>query len=122
MILRESDGSQELLPSSPARGEDPRKKFAVILLLSRSDTDVLSAHVADDVVPDRYANPARLVVDDLPALVEGVVLEGLAVVRLLAGRPARDGDLDGLLAVPRSDVGEIAVCTLTGIARERGVA
>jgi len=37
------DGSQELLSSSPARGEDPRKKCAVILFLPRSDIDPLSA-------------------------------------------------------------------------------
>jgi cobaltochelatase CobN len=110
------------LPSSPARGEDPRKKFAVILLLSSSDSEVLSARASYDVVPYRYANPARLLVDDLPALVEGLVLADLAFVRLLAGGPDQDGGPDALMAVPRSGVGEIAVSTLTGIARERGVA
>jgi len=94
----------------------------VILLLSISDTDLVSARAAHDVVPCRCVNPARPLVDDLPGLVAGVDLADLVVVRLLGGRRARDGGLDALLAVPSLDVGEIAAGTPTRIARERGVA
>jgi hypothetical protein len=107
------------LPSSPARGEDPRKKFAVILLLSASDTDLLGARAAFDVEPYRNANPARSLVDDLPALVEGA---DLAVAGLLGGRTAQDGGPEALVGVPRSGVDEIADGTFTTIASERGVA
>jgi len=68
----------------------------VILLLSTSDTDLLSARASDGDY--RLGNPARLTTDDLPALVDGV---DLVVVRLLGGRRAWADGLDALLAGPR---------------------
>jgi cobaltochelatase CobN len=68
----------------------------VILLLSTSDTDLLSARSCDGDY--RLGNPARLTEDDVPALVEGV---DLVVVRLLGGRRAWEEGLDALLAGPR---------------------
>ncbi|MFI8304742.1 cobaltochelatase subunit CobN [Streptomyces sp. NPDC085927] len=76
--------------SSGERSTHPR-----ILLLSTSDTDLLSARAADGPVPYRFANPSRLPLDDLPALLEGV---GLVVVRLLGGLRAWEDGLDLLLA------------------------
>ncbi|TDC58776.1 cobaltochelatase subunit CobN [Actinomadura sp. KC345] len=67
-----------------------------VLLLSTSDTDLLSARASGAAY--RLGNPARLAVDDLPALVEGT---GLVVVRLLGGRRAWEDGLDALLAGPR---------------------
>ncbi|TYB55973.1 cobaltochelatase subunit CobN [Nonomuraea sp. PA05] len=66
-----------------------------VLLLSTSDTDLLSARAS--TVPYRLGNPARLVPGDLPALLEGVEL---VVVRLLGGRRAWAEGLDALLAGP----------------------
>ncbi|MFF8729773.1 cobaltochelatase subunit CobN [Streptomyces sp. NPDC015171] len=66
-----------------------------ILLLSTSDTDLLSARAAGGPVGYRFANPARLVLDDLPALLDGV---GLVVVRLLGGLKAWQDGIDLLLA------------------------
>jgi cobaltochelatase CobN len=68
----------------------------VILLLSTSDTDLLSARAAG--AGYRLGNPARLTVDDLPALLDGV---DLVIVRLLGGRRAWEDGLDALLAGPR---------------------
>ncbi|CAM5614118.1 hypothetical protein SHIRM173S_04196 [Streptomyces hirsutus] len=76
--------------SSGERSTHPR-----ILLLSTSDTDLLSARAADGPVAYRFANPSRLPLDDLPALLEGV---GLVVVRLLGGLRAWEEGLDLLLA------------------------
>lgn len=67
----------------------------MILLLSTSDTDLLSARAADGPVPYRFANPSRLPLDDLPALLDGV---DLVVVRLLGGLRAWQDGLDLLLA------------------------
>ncbi|MDI3417754.1 cobaltochelatase subunit CobN [Streptomyces luteolus] len=67
----------------------------MILLLSTSDTDLLSARAADGPVPYRFANPSRLSLDELPALLDGV---GLVVVRLLGGIRAWQDGLDLLLA------------------------
>ncbi len=78
-------------PAPPPIG-DPR----VILLLSTSDTDLLSARASG--ADYRLANPARLGVDDLPALLDGV---DLVVVRILGGRRAWEDGLDALLAGPR---------------------
>ncbi|MGW3401621.1 hypothetical protein, partial [Streptomyces zhihengii] len=55
---------------------------ARVLLLSTSDTDLLSARAAGGPVGYRFANPARLPLDDLPGLLEGT---DLVVVRLLGG-------------------------------------
>jgi cobaltochelatase CobN len=68
----------------------------VILLLSTSDTDLLSARASDGDY--RLGNPARLSVDELPGLVDGT---DLVVVRLLGGRRAWEDGLDALLAGPR---------------------
>ncbi|MFE1325103.1 cobaltochelatase subunit CobN [Streptomyces sp. NPDC058741] len=67
----------------------------MILLLSTSDTDLLSARAADGPVPYRFANPARLPLDDLPGLLDGA---DLVVVRLLGGIRAWQDGLDLLLA------------------------
>ncbi|MGX1974132.1 cobaltochelatase subunit CobN [Streptomyces kronopolitis] len=67
----------------------------MLLLLSTSDTDLLSARAAAGPVPYRLANPARLDVTELPALLEGV---DLVVVRLLGGIRAWQEGLDLLLA------------------------
>ncbi|WP_084958905.1 cobaltochelatase subunit CobN [Thermoactinospora rubra] len=67
-----------------------------VLLLSTSDTDLLSARASGAAY--RLGNPARLAVDDLPALLEGT---DLVVVRVLGGRRAWEEGLDRLLAGPR---------------------
>ncbi|GHI91960.1 cobaltochelatase subunit CobN [Streptomyces olivaceus] len=79
-----------MLPSSGGPLASPR-----ILLLSTSDTDLLSARAAGGPVPYRFANPSRLPLDDLPGLLDGV---GLVVVRLLGGLRAWEEGLDLLLA------------------------
>ncbi|MFJ8586411.1 cobaltochelatase subunit CobN [Streptomyces sp. NPDC093595] len=66
-----------------------------ILLLSHSDTDLLSARAAGGPVAYRFANPARLPLDDLPALLDGA---DLVVVRLLGGIRAWEEGLDALRA------------------------
>jgi cobaltochelatase CobN len=68
----------------------------VILLLSTSDTDLLSARASG--AGYRLGNPARLAADDLPELLHDVQL---VVVRLLGGRRAWAEGLDLLLAGPR---------------------
>ncbi|MEU1194698.1 cobaltochelatase subunit CobN [Streptomyces sp. NPDC005813] len=77
--------------SSGERAPDPHE----ILLLSTSDTDLLSARAADGPVAYRFANPARLALDELPVLLDGV---DLVVVRLLGGIRAWQDGLDLLLA------------------------
>ncbi|WKU47982.1 cobaltochelatase subunit CobN [Streptomyces sp. VNUA116] len=80
----------------------------MILLLSTSDTDLLSARAAaahGGPVAYRLANPARLALDDLPELLEGT---DLVVVRLLGGIRAWQEGLDLLLA------GDRPVVVLTG--------
>ncbi|MFI6737036.1 cobaltochelatase subunit CobN [Nonomuraea sp. NPDC050451] len=67
-----------------------------VLLLSTSDTDLLSARASGAAY--RLGNPARLAAEDLPALLEGV---DVVVVRLLGGRRAWEEGLDALLAGPR---------------------
>ncbi|NKY51746.1 cobaltochelatase subunit CobN [Nocardia vermiculata] len=63
----------------------------MILLLSTSDTDLLSARACR--ADYRLANPARLLVEDLPELLSGV---DLVVVRILGGRRAWEEGLDAL--------------------------
>ena len=65
----------------------------MFLLLSTSDTDLLSARASGAAY--RPANPARTGVDDLPALLDGV---DLVIVRILGGRRAWEDGLDALLA------------------------
>ncbi|WP_306205058.1 cobaltochelatase subunit CobN [Actinoplanes sp. RD1] len=67
----------------------------MFLLLSTSDTDLLSARASGREW--RLGNPARTAVEDLPALTEGV---DLVVVRILGGRRAWEEGLDALLAGP----------------------
>ncbi|MEU6737599.1 cobaltochelatase subunit CobN [Streptosporangium sandarakinum] len=67
-----------------------------VLLLSTSDTDLLSARASG--AGYRLGNPARLLTDDIPGLVEGA---DLVVVRLLGGRRAWEEGLNALLAGPR---------------------
>ncbi|WP_306318361.1 MULTISPECIES: cobaltochelatase subunit CobN [unclassified Streptomyces] len=70
-----------------------------LLLLSTSDTDLLSAraaNAADAPVAYRFANPSRIDVEtDLPGLLDGVEL---VVVRLLGGVRAWQDGIDRLLA------------------------
>ncbi|MER5323919.1 cobaltochelatase subunit CobN [Streptosporangium roseum] len=70
--------------------------WRVILLLSTSDTDLLSARASG--ADYRLGNPARLTAGDLPPLLDGA---DLVVVRLLGGRRAWEEGLDALLAGPR---------------------
>jgi cobaltochelatase CobN len=67
----------------------------MILLLSTSDTDLLSARASGRDF--RLGNPARTAVDDLPALLDGV---DVVVVRILGGRRAWEEGLDALLGSP----------------------
>ncbi|RLL68057.1 cobaltochelatase subunit CobN [Streptomyces sp. Z26] len=75
----------------------------MLLLLSTSDTDLLSARAAQGPVPYRFANPSRIALDggsdgrpdDLTALLDGAEL---VVVRLLGGVRAWQDGLDRLLA------------------------
>ncbi|MGW4960646.1 cobaltochelatase subunit CobN [Nonomuraea sp. NPDC004186] len=66
-----------------------------VLLLSTSDTDLLSARASGAAY--RLGNPARLAAEELPALLEGA---DVVVVRLLGGRRAWEEGLDALLAGP----------------------
>ena len=70
----------------------PRRNL-VILLLSTSDTDLLSARSAD--AEFRLANPSRLDVAELPGLLEGV---RIVVVRILGTPRTWQDGLDTLLA------------------------
>ncbi|WP_328466298.1 cobaltochelatase subunit CobN [Streptomyces sp. NBC_00448] len=81
----------------PAALSDPRGQGhrESVLLLSTSDTDLLSARAAGGPAPYRFANPTRLALEDLPGLLEGA---GLVVVRLLGGLRAWQEGLDALLA------------------------
>ncbi|MFI1678512.1 cobaltochelatase subunit CobN [Streptomyces sp. NPDC020607] len=67
----------------------------MLLLLSTSDTDLLSARAAGGPVDYRFANPSRLDLGELPALLDGV---DLVVVRLLGGVRAWQDGLDQLIA------------------------
>ncbi|GGO53571.1 cobaltochelatase CobN [Streptomyces daqingensis] len=70
----------------------------MILLLSTSDTDLLSARSAAGPVPYRYANPSRLTLEELPGLLDGAEL---VVVRLLGGVRAWEEGLEAVLAQGR---------------------
>ncbi len=65
----------------------------MIVLLSTSDTDLLSARASG--AGYRLANPARLAVEDLPALLDGATA---VVVRILGGRRAWEDGLDAVAA------------------------
>ena len=62
----------------------------MILLLSTSDTDLLSARASRRRTTGS-ANPARTAAGDLPALLDGA---DLVVVRILGGRRAWEEGLD----------------------------
>jgi cobaltochelatase CobN len=68
-----------------------RSQAARLLLLSTSDTDLLAAHRSGRWT---VANPSRLDLADLPALLDGVAL---VVVRLLGGRQAWPEGLDAVV-------------------------
>ncbi|MDQ1734633.1 MAG: cobaltochelatase CobN [Pseudonocardiales bacterium] len=68
----------------------------MILLLSTSDTDLLSAR--ESGADFRLANPARTKLDALPALLDGA---DIVVVRILGGRRAWEDGLDQVLASGR---------------------
>ncbi|GAA5052720.1 cobaltochelatase subunit CobN [Nocardia callitridis] len=65
----------------------------MILLLSTSDTDLLSARASG--ARYRWGNPARLLVEDLPALLDGAEL---VIVRILGGKRAWEPGLDAVRA------------------------
>ncbi|WP_447040557.1 cobaltochelatase subunit CobN [Streptomyces sp. DSM 118878] len=67
----------------------------MLLLLSTSDTDLLSARAAGGPVDYRFANPSRLDLAELPSLLDGA---DLVVVRLLGGVRAWQDGLDQLTA------------------------
>ena len=71
----------------------------MIVLLSTSDTDLLSARASG--AGYRLGNPARLTKDDVPALVDGA---DVVVVRILGGRRAWEEGLDAVLAAGRPAV------------------
>ncbi|MGW0588772.1 cobaltochelatase subunit CobN [Streptosporangium sp. NPDC002607] len=79
------------VPPTPRSAVPPAPP--AVLLLSTSDTDLLSARTSG--ANYRLGNPARLSAEDLPALTEGT---DLVVVRLLGGRRAWQDGLDALLA------------------------
>ncbi|MGW6118671.1 cobaltochelatase subunit CobN [Nocardia sp. NPDC055165] len=65
----------------------------MILLLSTSDTDLLSARASG--AEYRWGNPARLLVEDLPDLLDGA---DLVIVRILGGKRAWEEGLDAIRA------------------------
>jgi cobaltochelatase CobN len=65
----------------------------LIVLLSTSDTDLLSARASG--AGYRLGNPARLAVAELPALLDGATA---VIVRILGGRRAWEDGLDAVLA------------------------
>ena len=76
----------------------PGKKPVMLLLLSTSDTDLMSARAATGPVGWRHANPSRTALPDLPVLLDGT---DLVVVRLLGGRRAWQEGLDVVLTSGR---------------------
>ncbi|MFB8000932.1 cobaltochelatase subunit CobN [Nocardia sp. NPDC056000] len=65
----------------------------MILLLSTSDTDLLSARASGAAY--RLANPARILPEDLPGLLDGA---DLVIVRILGGKRAWEEGLDTVRA------------------------
>ncbi|MCG5433387.1 cobaltochelatase subunit CobN [Mycobacterium sp. MYCO198283] len=64
-----------------------------VLLLSTSDTDLITARASG--ADYRWANPARLLLDELPALLAGV---DVVVVRILGGYRAWEDGIDAVTA------------------------
>jgi cobaltochelatase CobN len=65
----------------------------MIVLLSTSDTDLLSARASG--AGYRLGNPARVAAEDVPSLLDGA---SVVVVRILGGRRAWEAGLDAVLA------------------------
>ena len=65
----------------------------MIVLLSTSDTDLLSARASG--ADYRLDNPSRLAIADLPSLLDGAAA---VIVRILGGRRAWEDGLDAVLA------------------------
>ncbi|MBN9643528.1 cobaltochelatase subunit CobN [Corynebacterium mendelii] len=83
----------------------------MIVLLSTSDTDLLSAKAANDRehVHFRFANPNGLTHDQLDAMLEGA---GCVIVRLLGGKRAWETGIEHILSTPVPAIfvsGELAV-------------
>ncbi|MFW0794786.1 cobaltochelatase subunit CobN [Gordonia sp. CPCC 205515] len=78
----------------------------MILLLSTSDTDLITAAACD--APYTGANPSRILVDDLPALAEGA---DLIVVRILGGVRAWEDGLDALRRLVAESGTPLVVCS-----------
>lgn len=68
----------------------------MILLLSTSDTDLITAHAA--AADYAIANPSRLLVDGIADLVAPA---DIVVVRILGGRRAWEDGLEAVLAAGR---------------------
>jgi cobaltochelatase CobN len=75
---------------------DAERLTGTVALLSTSDTDLLAAKACDS--PYRLANPARLDLSGLPALLDGT---DVVVVRLLCGEQAWREGLAALRDQPR---------------------
>ena len=88
-------GSQTLPGAVTAnRGADPaRGRLSMIVLLSTSDTDLLSARASR--ADYRLANPSRTSVGDLGALLDGAEI---VIVRILGGRRAWEDGLEAVLS------------------------
>ncbi|MDH3023565.1 cobaltochelatase subunit CobN [Gordonia alkanivorans] len=89
-----SQTSPSHTPDTP--GATTRRGDTMILLFSTSDTDLLTAAAAGEANPEvgfRGANPARLLIDEIPALAADA---DLIVVRILGGTRAWE---EGLAAV-----------------------
>ena len=72
-----------------------------ILLLSTSDTDLITARASG--LPFRWANPSRVLDDDLPGLLDGVAV---VVIRILGGYRAWP---EGIDAIARSGLPTVVV-------------
>ena len=83
------------MPEAPTTSTDSTETDVVptVLLISTSDTDLLSARASG--APYRLANPNRVKPEGLADLLDGVAI---VVVRLLGGRRAWEEGLDALLA------------------------
>ena len=90
-----------------------------ILLLSTSDTDLISARSSGKNY--RWANPSRLLEDELPDLLADA---SIVVVRILGGYRAWESGIDAVLAsgVPTVLVSgeQAADAELTGLSTTRG--
>ena len=89
----------------------------MIVLLSTSDTDLLSARASG--AGYRLGNPARLTADDVPALIDGA---DVVVVRILGGRRAWEDGLDAVLMSDLSRPGKTLCIVMPVVVRTRVVA